>query len=290
MGMSLSSLQIDAFLAVSETHSFTAAAKRLHITQSALSQRIKNLEDELGSTLFVRETSGVRATELGLRLLQYAKSKEALETQFLEQIKDETGRLSGIVRVGAFSTILRSLVVPSLANLIQENPSIQLSLSNAELLGLPQLLFSGNVDFVFGSQPIRRDSVENILLGYEEYVLVRAKRGKVRDDVFLDHDENDTTTLDFIAAQSRRFPENLRRNYFDEIETLIEGVKHGMGRAVVPLHLANAQKGIEIVSGYKPHRVPVYLSYFAQPFYTRLHGFVREALIGGVKEGLKANG
>ena len=65
--MSLSSLQIDAFLAVCETKSFTAAAAKLHITQSALSQRIKNLEDELGSTLFVRESTGVRTTDLGER-------------------------------------------------------------------------------------------------------------------------------------------------------------------------------------------------------------------------------
>ena len=63
--MSLSSLYLDAFVGVAKAESFSGAAKGLHITQSALSQRIKNLEDELGLTLFLRMTSGVRLTEQG---------------------------------------------------------------------------------------------------------------------------------------------------------------------------------------------------------------------------------
>ena len=53
----------------------------------------------------------------------------------------------------------------------------------------------------------------------------------------------------------------------------------GLGRAVIPLHMAEQVKGLEIVSGLKPLRVPVYLAYYSQAFYTRL----QKAVIDTVK-------
>lgn len=67
--MSLSSLHLDAFFTAAQLLNFSQAAKQLHITQSALSQRIKALEEDLSLRLFVRKPRGVELSVAGERLL-----------------------------------------------------------------------------------------------------------------------------------------------------------------------------------------------------------------------------
>ena len=73
--MSLPSNRLDAFVAVARTQHFSRAAEGLFITQSALSQRVKQLEDFLGVTLFIRDREGARLTEKGERLLDLSRGR-----------------------------------------------------------------------------------------------------------------------------------------------------------------------------------------------------------------------
>ncbi|RDI37149.1 LysR family transcriptional regulator [Aquicella lusitana] len=267
---SLSSLQLDAFIAVARENSFSRAANKLHISQSALSQRILNLEQLLGSTLIIRESTGIRLTELGSRLLRYCQLKESLEADFLANIQTpRTEKLSGIIRIAGFSTITQSVLVPVLGELIQKHPALQIELMCKELRELPNLLESGQADFIFMTRPIDKQGIENILLGHEEYVLIQPQGKKFREDVYLDHDEEDTTTTAFFKIQNKP-PERWQRSYLDDIYLIITGVQEGLGRAVVPFHIAGKLNGIEIVSGKKPLPLPVYLLHYSQSFYTRL--------------------
>lgn len=272
MAMSLSSLQLDAFRAVSRERSFSAAAKSLSLTQSALSQRVLKLEDELGATLFVRDPSGIRLTELGEKLLRYCESKERLEEEFLAS---KEGGLQGVLRVGAFSTLTQSILLPALGGLVKEHPRVRLELVNAEVRELPALLSSGRVDFLFTNSPLEKQGVESVLLGHEENVLVRPV-GKC-PEIYLDHDPDDQTTLDFFRLQGKK-QILLSRSYLAEIYTILEGVRQGLGQAVAPLHIVKGRKGIEIAPGFKPLRVPVFLSYYEQSYYTRLQRLALEHL------------
>ncbi|MFM6929076.1 MAG: LysR family transcriptional regulator, partial [Bdellovibrio sp.] len=119
MAMSLSSIQLDAFIAVAKVQSFSGAAKILNITQSALSQRILNLEAEIGSTLFIREPMGIRVTELGQRLLRYCQMKDSLEAEFMSDIGLSKGKeLGGLIKIGGFSTVVRSVLIPSVQSIL----------------------------------------------------------------------------------------------------------------------------------------------------------------------------
>lgn len=279
--MSLSSNNLDAFVEVARQKNFSVAAKKLHITQSALSQRVLNLEQDIGSTLFIREPSGVRLTELGQRLLRYCQSKELLESEFMTSIRRsnsaQSKSLSGIIRMAAFSTITRSVVVPIVAGFIKEHSELQVEIRNAELRELPSILSSGGTDFIFLNQSLEKQGIENHLLGFEENVLVQSSAKSAREDIYLDHDEEDTTTHDFLKAQGRKVPV-FKRSYLDEIYSIVDGVRHGMGRAVVPMHLVESVKGIEVVSGYKPLKIPIYLTYYSQTFYTDLQKYIIESL------------
>src|SRR4051812_2314768 len=100
MTMALSSLHLEAFVALAKSKSFSEAARRLHVTQSALSQRILNLEADLEVTLFIRESTGARLSETGAKLLKYCQAKNSLEDEFLAELKTTNSKeLSGIFRI-----------------------------------------------------------------------------------------------------------------------------------------------------------------------------------------------
>jgi DNA-binding transcriptional LysR family regulator len=271
IAMSLSSIQLDAFVAVAKAQSFSGGAKALHITQSALSQRIQNLESDLGSTLFIRESKGIRLTPLGEQMLRYCLMKDSLENEFLGQIQSQQSRsLAGLIKFGGFSTVVRSVLVPSMAALLSEHSDVQIELITREMRQLPTLLETGQADFILLNKPLNRHGVENIEVGFEEYVMVEPKNGIFRENVFLDHDSDDSTTADFFNIQDRPV-KSWRRSYFDEIYAIIDGVIHGAGRAIIPLHLCKQIDGIKITKGYRAMKIPVFFCYYQQAYYTSLH-------------------
>jgi DNA-binding transcriptional LysR family regulator len=276
--LSLSSRELDAFFAVARTRNFSRAAKELHITQSALTQRVQGLEETLGLTLFVRNPRGVTTTPAGERLLRYCQARSGLEAELVADLSGgQDEGLGGTLRLAAYSTVLRSVVIPALAPLLRANPKLQPHFLEAELRDLPEKLLHGEADYVVIDRPLARADLETLKLGEEENVLVTSARYDPPEDLFLDHDVADQTTIEFFAAQGKA-PPNLRRGFYDDVYGIIEGVAMGLGRAVIPRHVAAAEKRLEIVRGYRSVKVPVHLQYFKQPFYTKLHEAVIDAL------------
>jgi DNA-binding transcriptional LysR family regulator len=265
----LSSLQLDAFFAAARALNFSQAAEQLHITQSALSQRIKALEDDLGLTLFTRLPRGVQLTEAGARMLKYCQARASMEEELVEQLTGKEEGLGGILRIAGYSSVVRSVVIPALAPLLRDNPNIQAHIQSAELRELPELLLTGNVDLIVTDTPIHRADIETVELGEEEYVMCQSAKGGGAER-YLDHDPNDTTTHRFFAAQSRN-PPDYKRGFLDETYALIDGVAAGWGKAVLSRHLIARDKRIEVVGKLKSMRAKVVLQHHKHPHYTSLH-------------------
>lgn len=266
--MNLPNDALHGFLVLAREKNFSKAAARLHISQPALSQRIKKLEVQLGITLFIRNVSGLKLTEAGEKLLRYCRTKELFEYECLKSLTSGS-QIMGEIRLAGFSTITQSIVLPAIATLLHATPSVQFSLFSKELHELPQLLHSAAADFIFSTRPISRQGLMNELLGYEEYVLIQPNKKNFPRDIYLDHDEEDTTTYDFFKLQ-RKHPSQIRRYFLDEIYLIISGVELGIGCAVVPKHLLLGNRKITILKHLQSLKLPVYLVYYAQQYYTRL--------------------
>ncbi len=276
--MSLSSINLDAFLACAQTGNFTRAAAKIHITQSALSQRIQNLESELGTSLFIRDRSGIRLTEQGDELLRYCQAKAAIETDVVGRIKGlASDELTGVLRIGGFSSVMRSVILPALAPLLLNYPRVKLELISRELQQLPQLLKSGELDFVVLDRSLNREDLASIHLGDELNALVQKKNYKGAD-IYLDHHENDEITFKYLRLRSTDRAAKIERRYLDDVYGLIDGVKLGLGRAVLPLHLVQGDKELSVVEKDRSLKIPVVLHHYVRPFYSKLHHEVLDIL------------
>jgi DNA-binding transcriptional LysR family regulator len=277
--MGLSSLYLDAFFAAARSLNFSQAAKELHITQSALSQRIKGLEEELDLTLFVRLPRGVQLTEAGGRLLRYCQARFSMEQELLEQLvgRGSQDGLGGVVRIGGYSSVVRSILMPALSHLLRDNRQVQVHFQNAEMRQLPELLLTGNVDFIVTDVPVHRADIETVQLGQEECVMADSAEFPVEGEIYLDHDPEDPTTAKFFSLQSGKLPE-YRRSFMDEIYAITDAVALGLGKAVISRHLVARDPRIRIETGYRSMFVPVLLHYHKQPFYTALQRAVIEEL------------
>tara|TARA_R110002096_G_scaffold143328_4_gene299352 strand:+ start:146397 stop:147260 length:864 start_codon:yes stop_codon:yes gene_type:complete len=276
--MSLSSLHLDAFFAAAQSLNFSQAARELHITQSALSQRIKALEEDINLTLFVRMPRGVQLTEAGERLLRYCQARNSLEGELIDEITgNKQDGLGGHLRIAGYSSIVRSVLIPAVHPLLVEHPNIQPHFQNAEIRNLRDMLLTGVVDFVVSDSEFHRRDLECLQLGSEEYVLVQSKKSPPQREVYLDHDPEDRITQQFLSYQERPVP-SYKRAFMDEIYAIIDAAAMGLGKAVVSRHLVENHPGVEIIPDHKSMQVPVFLYYHRQPFYTDLHKAIVKTL------------
>jgi DNA-binding transcriptional LysR family regulator len=185
--------------------------------------------------------------------------------------------------VAAFSSVARSCVLPSVSPVFRENPRLVIEFSVRETGELEALLGQGSSELVILDHVAPRPDVEHVMLGSEELVLVESKRLRARDEVYLDHDPDDKTTLRFLGRNGVK-ARYVKRSFFDDVYGVLDAAVEGFGRAVVPRHLLVGPVGAElrVVPDLKPTRSPVVLHYFRQPSYTRAHVAVREALTKGV--------
>jgi DNA-binding transcriptional LysR family regulator len=278
--MGLSSLHLDAFFAAARSLNFSQAAKELFITQSALSQRIKALEEALDLTLFIRLPRGVQLTDAGGRLLRYCQARHSMELELIEHFTSkDSGGLGGQLRIGAYSSIIRSILMPALAPLLRANPNVTVHFQVGELRELPELLLTGNVDFIVTDGPLHRADLESTQLGQEEQVMCESVDFPVEREIYLDHDPDDPTTARFMASQGVP-PAPYRRSYFDEIYGLIDAVALGLGRGVVSRHLIVQDGRIRVMDRFRGMFSPVMLHFHRQPFYTALQKAAIEELKG----------
>lgn len=283
--MSLSALQLDAFHAVARHGSFSRAAKELHVTQSALSQRIKKLEEELGQLLFVRGAGGLTLTDAGTRLLRYCQTRSALEADVVAELAPSgSPSLVGTVRIAGYSSVVRSLVLPSIAPVFRAHPKLNCEIKVREMTELESMLTRAAADYVVLDHVLEREGLEHVHLGEEELVMVESSRHLERAEVYLDHDPDDETTMRFLR-RGRAQAARIQRSFLDDIYGLIEGVELGMGRAVIPRHLLEGERlQLKIVPGHKAIRTPVVLHHWKQPAYSRVH----EAVLSSLKEGISS--
>ena len=277
--MKLNTDRLNAFYQVALDKSFGKAADTLCITQSALSQRVLKIEQEVGTKLLIRSNEGIGLTEQGKILFKYASEQQAREQDVLNNITGRSAIANGIVRIGAFSSVMRSVIMPSLIPLINSPHQLKAEFYSRELRELPPLLLSGEVDFIVTDEVLNEPSIQSIELGHETLVHIRNKTLSHQPDppCFLDHDAHDMTTYNFFATQGRSDFE-FDRSFYDDVYGLLDGVRLGFGEAVISKHMIKEDDCIEIIPHPNECLSPVILCFIKDRYLSALQKQIIEHL------------
>ena len=141
------------FKEVAEAGNITAAAQALYISQSAVSQSVKQLETELQVRLFSRSPRGVTLTGEGQLLYDYVRSALTLLQTGEDKLSQTRELLMGNLVIGASDTVTSWFLTPYLEAFHREYPGIRLKITSGRSQKVLSLLKSGAVDIAFASSP-----------------------------------------------------------------------------------------------------------------------------------------
>jgi len=247
--------RIQYFIAVAEECHFGRAAARLRMAQPPLSQQIKQLEAEMGVTLFTRSTRKVELTASGERFLD--RAREIMLA--VQDAVDEAGRVAegmlGTVAIGFTGSATYELL-PSLARVLRaELPGIELRL-RGEMLTPDQVaaLLDGTLDIGFLRPPVRSPDVDVRVLRREPLIAVlpeshmlavrlNVKLSDLRDEPFITYPSHNRSVVHeaVIEACQRSGFTPAKVHEVGETSTLVSFVAAGLGVALVPASVQHLQ-------------------------------------------------
>lgn len=173
MARNLDLALLRAFVAVADRASMTAAANALHLTQGAISQQIKRLEDLFGAALFERSRRGLRMTASGEHLLGQARRLLGLHDELWADMTEMA--VEGTVRLGVPYDLVGPCFAPILKAYADACPQVEISLSCAPSPDLSGALARGEIDLAVIEEPLGPSKAE--CLGIERLVWVGARAG-----------------------------------------------------------------------------------------------------------------
>ncbi len=146
------------FYLVAKAGSISKAAKELFITQPAVSQSIKQLEERLGGKVFVRTPKGIKLTREGEVLYKHFEQAYTLMVTAENRFWEMLNLMSGEIRIGASDTICKYYLLPKLEFFHQTYPELRIQVTNRTTPETISLLRGGEVDLAIINLPIKSDN------------------------------------------------------------------------------------------------------------------------------------
>ena len=215
--------QLRYFAKAAETLNFSHAANCLNIAQSSLSQQIKQLEDELGTQLFIRDSHSILLTEAGEVILPFALRTIHDAEACADRIRDLRKMLTGTLNIGvthSFSPILTESVI----SFIKMYPKIHVNIVYKQMNELMELLSNHELDFVLAFKPIYPlPNVESHILFQNTLSVIVGNNHPLasKDKVSISELENYDLALPSKGLQARNAFDNIVTGY-DKFNIRIE--------------------------------------------------------------------
>ena len=147
------------FCQVAKSMSFSKAARILYMSQPAVSQAVKQLEEQLRTQLFTRSSKGVMLTAQGQILYEHASAAISLINSAEQKLLGMNELTFGELRIGAGDVTIKHLLLSSLEQFHKEYPKVKLSILNRTSRESIELLQSGKIDVAFVNLPIEGENI-----------------------------------------------------------------------------------------------------------------------------------
>ena len=254
------------FLEVARTRHFGKAAVELCVTQSAVSARIRQLEQTMGMPLFTRQRNNIRLTPEGLQLWRHAETI----VQVWARARQETGQREEVTRrlaVGALWDLWETLLRDWLPALRRDMSDAALQVETGTSAVLVRKLVEGIIDLVVVFEPPQLPGLELRELGSVKLVLASTQRGQTLEQAF----DSGYVMVDwgtaFAHAHARHFPDMPAATLQVNPGALaLRHLQHAHGAAYLPeqmLTAANKRRRLYRVRHAPPIERPVFAAYRA---------------------------
>ncbi|KEA51113.1 LysR family transcriptional regulator [Mangrovibacter sp. MFB070] len=162
--------QLSMFVSVVETGSISEAARQVHRVPSNLTTRIRQLEEELGVNLFIRENQRLRVSPAGQNFYQYSKRLLALANEARFSVTGDVP--SGLLPLGSLESTAAIRIPELLARFNQRYPSVQLTLTTGPSGDMIESVLNGRLAAAFTDVPFKNPALEYRPLCNEEMVII----------------------------------------------------------------------------------------------------------------------
>ena len=261
--------QLESFVAVAETGSFTEAAYSIDLTQSAVSHALAALESELGVTLLERNRTGVVAlTNVGQRLLPHVRALLAQAEIIQQEARAARGLARGKLRLGSIPSISPRLLAGVLTHFQQQYPDIDVVLFEGTLQEVQEWLGTSVIDVGFVHHPAR--GVESTHLVTDDMQVFVASRHRLhaRTSVTVGDLREERWILPRTGCEIPELFEQQRgkqgppvRYQVSEGATILAMVREGLGITILPrMLLPERLEGIAAIPLDPPHSLQIGLA------------------------------
>jgi DNA-binding transcriptional LysR family regulator len=241
---------IETFLWVVNLGSFRGAAQKLNTTQPAISQRIAQLEREVGVKLLQRDRRMVLPTPSGRQLMVYAEKLIGMRSEMLAAVGDRSA-MRGVLRLGVAETIVHTWLPQLIKSVNQAYPNLSLEIEVDITSNLRTRLLAQEIDLAFVVGPLSVSTVRNrMLCDYPVDFLASPSLGLAKKKLSV----HDLAKFPIITFPRKTQPYEMVRSLFNRPDlppvrlhasTSLATVKHmaieGLGIAVIPTAIVESE-------------------------------------------------
>ena len=235
------------FLKVAEYLNFTKAAEALYMTQPAVSQQIKQLEEEVGVKVFIRNKNGLILTQQGEIVLKYARRQKALYEKMLLELKNSEKNF-GPLRIGITHTAESNVTASALAKYSIENNGVKIMLTTDTINNLYDKLENYELDLAIIDASVNNPKFSSLLLDTDYLMCVMSPDNPLsqRSAVTISDLKKEKMILRSAESATRKlFEETLVFNgedisFFDvilevdNIATIKDLIRKDLGVSILP--------------------------------------------------------
>ncbi|WP_280169811.1 LysR family transcriptional regulator [Priestia megaterium] len=245
----MESQDLRMFKCVAESKSLSRAAEVLGYVQPHISQRIKNLEEELDTKLLIRTNRGVTLTNEGEALFDYAQRILRLMEEAKAEVNPNKFRKSLII--GASQTVSATKVPFLFSSFLKEHRDIEVKIKTDRKHALQEMLSYGEIDGLFLSGTYNEAQFERVYRYAEKMVLIsslyEAREEKDQPTLLINSDANCIYRNSLLAFSKEHHIHKASIMEFDSLEAILQGVRDGLGISVVPASVVNSRGDIKSI-------------------------------------------
>ena len=260
------------FFVVAKHKHMTKASEELHISQPAISQSIKKLEEQLGGTLFLRSNKGMELTEEGKMFYEYVKGALELINNAENEFTSFKNLDKGEIKIGCSTTLTKLVLLDALKRFHPNYPNININITNDLTSNLINDLKLGKLDFVIFNESTIKESnlnlqkIKELKQGFVYNPLFYKDEVKSFEDlnnyplILQKEESNSRKLLDYIALNNNVKLIPKMEVVSQELITEFTNIGLGIGFVIIDLAKRNFNELEELKLNKKIPNINVYLA------------------------------